>query len=76
MADGAKPNAADNAEGKQRRGVAVHDGLHVRASAVDLAVNEAFEIDPFAFVFDRFAIEIKDEDVIGRHQGRRTVARE
>ncbi len=42
--------------------------MHVGPRAVDLAVDEALEIDRRASAVDRVAVEIEFDDVAARHQ--------
>jgi hypothetical protein len=47
-----------DAERNDGMGVAVHDRRHVRADAIDFAMDEAFEVDRPAAGVERIAVEV------------------
>jgi hypothetical protein len=84
MEGGSPKTAADrprlvrlhHAERDDGVGVAVYDRDHVRAEAIDFAVNEPFEINRSAGCSERVAVEIEFQNVRGCHQRRRHAASE
>ena len=57
-------------ERHDRRRVAMHDGIHVGANFIDLAVDEALVINAAPLGIDGIAVEIEFHDVVRRHQRR------
>ena len=54
----------------------MHDGVHVRPSAIDFTVNEPLEVYASAVGVEGSAIEVERDDVVAPHQCRRHVARQ
>src|SRR5262249_6548791 len=63
-------------ERNDRRGMAVHDRLHLGMQLLDLAVNEAFEIDRAALRVDGVAVAVKFHNVGRGHQTGRHAPRQ
>ena len=74
MADRAELRGLDDAEGHHGGRMAMHHRHHIRTRLVDLAMDEAFEIDGAAIGGQRMAVDVEFDDVVRRHQGGRHVA--
>ena len=55
--------------------MAVHDGHHIGARGVNLAMDEAFEIGRRRIVGNRPAVQMDRHQIIGGDKGRRHAAR-
>ena len=76
MRDGLERCAGNDAERDDAGRVAVHDGDHIGARAVNLAVDKAFEIGARRVGLRRVAVEIELDDIGGRDKRRRHAARD
>ena len=65
-----------DAERDELRRVGMHDRHHVRPRFVDLAVEEALLILVRSVAPDRLAVEVVFNDVVGRHDAGRHIARD
>ena len=73
---GPQPHSLDHAERHDRMAVAVHHRGHVGTAAVDLAVDEALQIDLAPLRVHGLAVQRELHDVVGRDLARRHVAGE
>src|SRR5262245_4723575 len=67
---GAERPLGRDAERDHAQGVAVHDGLDVRADLVDFTVDEPFAVRAWRARIDRYTVGIELDDVVCGHERR------